>query len=275
MKAFFALPVFLAATVIASSQSQLLNGSFALQGAAPKTEGHLKATSVGGNPLHQQLDFWMTDPGQTTPIKSYQVEMTKKLHVVIVSSDFRIFMHVHPALAPSGHLVLTQQFPAPGHYFIYADGLPKDLNHQVFRFDLPIGKGAEGQRNLQPTGMGVKIGPYEVDLSTVRLHAGTMSMIDVEILRDGKPAQDLNPYLGVPAHAVFLNSGDLSYVHTHPMPMDQMDMSVEPPPMPENAKSPSEMMLHVGIREPGSYRLWLQFRGGGQLYVAEFTLSAV
>lgn len=275
MKAFFALPAILAASVIATSQSQTLSGSFALQGSSPQTDGHLKATSMGGNPLHQRLDFWMTDPGQTVPIKSYQVEMTKKLHVVIVSSDFKTFMHVHPALAPSGHLTLSQQFPAPGHYFVYADGLPRDLNHQVFRFDLPIGKGAAAERTIQSTGVGVKVGPYEVDLSTVRLHAGTMSMIGVEILRDGKPAQDLNPYLGVPAHAVFLNSQDLSYVHTHPMPMDQMDMSVEPPPMSDNARSPSEMMLHVAIRETGSYRLWLQFRGGGQLYVAEFTLSAV
>jgi hypothetical protein len=123
--------------------------------------------------------------------------------------------------------------------------------------------------------MGVKVGPYEIDLSTVRLRAGSTTMIDVEILKDGKPATDLHPYLGVPAHAVFLNAQDLTYVHVHPMGMDQMDMSVEPPPMPENAASPAEMMLHVGVKETGTYKLWLQFRGGTQLYVAEFTLNAI
>ena len=64
--------------------------------------------------------------------------------------------------------------------------------------------------------------PYEVDLSSVRLHSGMMSMLNVNILKDGKPATDLHPYLGVPAHAVFLDAQDLSYVHTHPMAMDQM-----------------------------------------------------
>jgi hypothetical protein len=56
---------------------------------------------------------------------------------------------------------------------------------------------------------------------------------------------------------------------------EMMDMSVNPPPMPENGPSPSEMMLHLALREPGSYKLWLQFRGGTQLYVAEFTITVI
>ena len=53
-----------------------------------------------------------------------------------------------------------------------------------------------------------------------------------------------------------------------------MDMSVDPPPLPENSISPSTMMLHVAVREAGQYKLWLQFRGGTGLYVAEFTVNA-
>jgi hypothetical protein len=124
--------------------------------------------------------------------------------------------------------------------------------------------------------MGVHAGPYEIDLSTVRLHAGRMEMIDVEILRNGKTANDLHPYLGVPAHAVFLNDKDLSYVHVHPMAMNgDMDMSKPVATLPDNAPSPGEMMLHVSIKEAGTYKLWLQFRGAeNKIYVAEFTLQA-
>jgi hypothetical protein len=32
-------------------------------------------------------------------------------------------------------------------------------------------------------------------------------------------------------------------------------------------------MLHLALHEPGSYKLWLQFRGGTQLYIAEFTIT--
>jgi methionine-rich copper-binding protein CopC len=87
--------------------------------------------------------------------------------------------------------------------------------------------------------MGVQVGPHEVDLSSLRLRSGMMSMLD------------------------FLNAYDLSYVHAHPMAMgEMMDMSMNPPPTPENGPSPSEMMLHLALREPGAYKLWLQFRGG-------------
>jgi hypothetical protein len=45
--------------------------------------------------------------------------------------------------------------------------------------------------------------------------------------------------------------------------------------MPDNAPSPGEMMLHIALREAGTYKLWLQFRGANnQLYIAEFTVLA-
>lgn len=255
--------------------AELLKGSFALQGNSPETNGYLKATQ-GATPLDQKLDFWMTSTKSTAPIKQYQIEMTQRLHVVLVSDDFKTFLHIHPQLNSAGHFVIEQKLPRPALYHVYADGEPNQLNHQVFRFDLPIGTAAPAARKLASTGMGVKVGPYEVDLSTVRLKAGQMEMIDVEILKDGKPAKDLHPYLGVPAHAVFLNDKDLSYVHVHPMAMDAtMDMSKPMPELPDDATSSGEMMLHVAIREAGTYKLWLQFRGAGnQLYVAEFTMLA-
>jgi hypothetical protein len=261
---------------IAKAQSQPITGQFALQGQKAQTEGYLKVTPAPGAPLRKRLDLWLTNPGKTQAIRTYQVEMTKKLHMIIVSNDFKVFIHEHPTLAPDGHLTLAQQFPAPGTYFIYADGLPNQLNHQVFRFSVDVGMPSLAKRTLPPTGMGVQVGPYEVDLNTLRLRSGIMSMLDIQILKDGKPATDLHPYLGSPAHAVFLNAQDLSYVHAHPMAMgEMMDMSMNPPPMPENGPSPSEMMLHLALREPGLYKLWLQFRGGTQLYVAEFTVTVV
>lgn len=270
--------ILLLTAALRASHAQLLHGVFALQGDSAKTEGYLKATPIAGDPLNQRLDFWMTLPKSPQPIRKYQVEMTQKLHVVIVSDDFRTFIHIHPTLKPNGHLVIDQKFPAKGVYQIYADGEPNDLNHQVFRYELPIGTNTSAaSRKLPASGMGVQVGPYEVDLSTVRIRAGQMAMIDVEILKDGKPAKDLHPYLGVPAHAVFLNAKDLSYVHVHPMSMDamEMDMSKPMPELPDSASSSGEMMLHVSIKEAGSYKLWLQFRGNNQqLYVAEFTLTA-
>lgn len=258
-----------------------LAGKYSLQGGSPKTEGHLRVSASGKDPLTQHLDLWMTTPSSAAPIRNYAVEMTKKLHVVIVSSDFSRFMHIHPTLSPTGHFTIDQQFPAPGLYYVYADGEPNNLDHQVFRFEVSVSNTA-GQKSitLSPTGREVNVGPYTVDLSQVKLNAGGMDMIDVHILKGDKPAKDLHPYLGASAHAVFLNGKDLSYVHVHPMSMGGMDMATgsmymkASADLPDNAPSSPDMMLHISIKEPGTYKMWLQFRGGDQLYVAPFVLTA-
>lgn len=278
-----ALALLLACGVSALAEPGALTGKFALQGDTAKTNGYLKLTPIGGNPLKEHMDIWMTEPNSSVPIKNYLIEMTKKVHVVIVSDDFKTFLHVHPTLSASGHFLLDQPFPAPGNYQIYADGEPNNLNHQVFRFEVTIGnKPMPAAPVITPTGLGVQVGPYEVDLSSLKLRAGNIDMIDVEILKDGKPAKDLHPYLGAPAHAVFLNEKDLSYVHVHPMAMDDpngmnmnMNMSnMNPPPMPENGPNSPDMMLHVSVKQPGMYKMWLQFRGADKLYVAEFAMTA-
>jgi hypothetical protein len=47
-----------------------------------------------------------------------------------------------------------------------------------------------------------------------------------------------------------------------------------PADLPENSISSPDMMLHISIKEPGTYKMWLQFRGGNQLYVAPFVVTA-
>jgi hypothetical protein len=257
-----------------------LAGKYSLQGGSPRTEGHLRISPSAKDPLTTHLDLWMTAPPSAAPIRNYAVEMTQKVHVVIVSSDFSRFMHIHPSLSPTGHFTIDQQFPAPGRYLLYADGEPNNLDHQVFRFEFNVGASAgQSTVTLSPTGREVNIGPYTVDLSQVRLHAGGMDMIEVHILKGDKPANDLHPYLGANAHAVFLNGKDLSYVHVHPMSMgDMVAMSSGPmkmpPDLPENSISSPDLMLHISIKEPGTYKMWLQFRGGSQLYVAPFVITA-
>ena len=278
--AFLCMP---AAVAGFAASPPTLSGTFAFQGGQATTEGHLRLTPGAGSPLKQHIDIWMcSQASPLQPIRNYGTEMTKKLHVVIVSSDFSIFLHVHPVLGANGHFTLDQQFPTPGLYYLYADAVPNDGDHQVFRFALHLSKSdAPARPVLVPTGKEVSVGPYTVDLSRARLHAGSMDTIEVQILKGDAPARDLHPYLGVPAHAVFLSSQDLTYVHVHPMPMTpgppdtmNMDMSKMTMDMPDNASSPPDMVLHVSVKEPGTYKLWLQFRGGSQLYVAPFVLVA-
>ncbi|HXF35239.1 MAG TPA: hypothetical protein VN603_11770 [Candidatus Acidoferrales bacterium] len=276
--------IFVAAALtlgVLGATSSALKGTFALQTGAAKTQAFMRAEAAGSDPLVRRIDMWMTPGNGSRPIRAYSVDMTQLLHVIIVSDDFKIFLHVHPMLGADGHFRITQHFPAASLYHVYADGEPQGAGQQVFRFDLPVGAGASRRRLLDATGRTVAAGPYSVSIGATTLRAGRETALAVHVRRGGKPASDLHPYLGVPAHAVFLGGGDLTYVHVHPMPagaipdmpdmpgMENMDMK----PLPDSATSAPDMLLHVAIREPGTYKLWLQFRGGKALYVAPFVLT--
>jgi hypothetical protein len=267
-----------------------LDGTFALQTGAAKTNGFLRATTIGGNPLEQHLDIWMTRERSAQPILRYSVDMTKLLHVIIVSDDFARFLHVHPVLGPDGHFTIDQRFPEPALYHVYADGEPDGIGQQVFRFDLAVAGGAAaGARDLPSTGPKRSAGPYTVELSTTTVPAGNDVPVTVHIRHGTRPAGDLHPYLGALAHAVFLDARDLSYVHVHPLPlaagpmnsMPGMAMSNMPgmggmdmKALPDSATSSPDMQLRLRLREAGTYKLWLQFRGGRSLYVAPFVIVA-
>ena len=265
-----------------------VSGMFAFQGGQSVTDGHLSYEPTGSDSLEQHIVIWMSAHGSAQPILSYSVEMTKKLHVIIVDSSLSTFLHIHPTLGSDGLFRIDQRFPGPGTYYLYADGIPDNGDHQVFRFVLTVGKGAAArQPALVPTGRELTVGPYTVDLSKARLTAGSVDELEVGVYESGAPAKDLHPYLGAPAHAVFLNARDLTYVHVHPMleggmpamdmkgmNMKGMDMSSMNRDLPDSASVPATMVLHVAVKEPGLYKMWLQFRGGSQLYVAPFVLRA-
>jgi hypothetical protein len=262
------------------SAANEIAGTFALQGGTPAAQAHLLA-SPQDNPLHVKLDYWLTRKSGGQVVRDYTTEMTKKLHLVVIGADFTTFLHVHPVLAGDGHFSIVLVLPHAGRYYLYADDQPAGLPKQVFRFPLDAGAVAPVAQNLHPTGKVVATGPYVVSLSSTALNAGDLTMLTVHVRKHGEPAGDLQAYLGAPAHAVFINAATLDYVHVHPMALSTMgddgmgDMNMGTMNMTEvhGAVSP-DMMLHVVVPRPGTYKLWLQFLGGSNLYVAPFVLEA-
>lgn len=267
--------------VAAAAGAQPVRGIFALQGGTADAMGYLLAPQIGDDPLYRRLNVWMTPRGSDVTIRSYRVDMTKLLHMIIVTDDFRIFLHVHPVPQPDGHFLLDQRLPGHALYLIYADAEPQGIGHTVFRFDLNLDGPRSLPRDLSERGTTSRAGPYVVRISTDALSARPQTRLVVHILEGNVPATDLHPYLGALAHAVFLNAGDLSYAHVHPMPLSaesppsnsSRSRAAAMKPLPASAISSPDMQLHVSLREPGTYKLWLQFRGGAQLYVAPFVVT--
>lgn len=260
-----------------------IEGAYALPDGAPKVGATLRASPDSG--LRRTLDIAMTPAGGSEPIRRYETELTKELHVIAVSADLRDFVHEHgDKPGGDGHFRVRMTFPHAGLWHVYADAVPSGLGQQVMRFDLVLGAppSAAPAPDLAATGPQAADGRYAARLDTDALTAGKEVALSLHLLRDGRPATDITPFLGVAAHAVFINAADLSYVHVHAAPADTAGMDEMPgmngmpgmAPLTPGAPVPSDLALHVRAPKADPYVLWIQFAAGGHVRTVRFVVPA-
>lgn len=249
----------------------------------------LRATlSASGSGLTRDLAFVEIPVNATAPVRSYDVDMTTRMHLIVVSDDFAVFLHLHPVLGSDGRFRITTRFPRPALYHLYADAVPSGFGHRVFRFDVDVDARASPEaRHAGPRHDAVEAGPYVVRLSATRFNALRDVPIVIAITKDGKSASDLHTYLGAYAHIVVIGFDDLSYTHVHAMGNgamatdSNMNMSAtngegeHMPTLPANATVPATMTAHVMLPHRGKFKMWIQFAGGGSLRVAPFILAGI
>ncbi|PZR57414.1 MAG: hypothetical protein DLM50_05405 [Candidatus Meridianibacter frigidus] len=253
----------------ALSASNAVKGTWALAGSAPKITGYIVAIR---RPEGTLLDIVQFRGGSRTPIISYALAMNAYMHFIIVRDDFHDFLHLHPVLR-GGHFRVPVTLAAGHRYYAYADSEPTKLGQQVLRFALQ-GEVPPGHQDTAVSASPnyVAAGPYVVRLSATTVRASLPQPLIARITRNGMPATDLHPYLGASAHAVLINTADLTYIHVHPTSSSPMrGMMTET--LPANITVGPTLRLNTKVRK-GVYKLWLQFRGGSTVYVAPFTIVA-
>tara|TARA_R110001592_G_scaffold10110_2_gene52769 strand:+ start:31999 stop:32856 length:858 start_codon:yes stop_codon:yes gene_type:complete len=251
-------------------------GVFALPGMNEKVTGELIARETGL--LTRELLISFTDKATGRLITDYEEELTQELHVLATDSNFSSFIHEHVGKnGPDGRFSVTMHFPKAGTYYVYADVMPKGLGQQVIRFEVAVDVAVDSavrERAVDDIKTGFD-GPYSVELDASSLRVGIESMMTLMVLKDGKLAMDLGLYLGVPAHAVFVNTDDLDYVHAHAMAMDAPKGSHSSHGPHDYSKStiPAKLMLHATPPRAGQYALWIQFKGDGQVRTVPFVIT--
>lgn len=254
-------------------------GTFALHGGKAMVTPHMQLSVDAGT---TKTDVWQGTLEGDKPILHYSTDMTKLMHMIAISEDFTQFFHVHPAFDPkTGHFTQSLTLDPKHRYYVYTDSEPVGMSQQVFRYTVPaVLRVAPFEPRLRAPGpLTATSGPYAVTLASTTFKANAMEMIGVTITRGGKPASDLTPYLGAAAHAVFINTSTLDYVHVHPMVQGAMmnmgTMSADMPMDDEHGMGTAgpKLMMHVPALPAGTYRLWLQFQGGGELRVTAFTIA--
>jgi len=199
------------------------------------------------------------------PVRDYEVEHTKELHLIAVRRDLTGFQHVHPERAGDGTWSVPLDLTG-GPWRLFADftAAPADGAEPVpltLGIDLAVtGPGGRPAGDGPDVRRVDRVDGYRVEM-TGTLAAGEESDLRFAVTRDGKPVADLQPYLGARGHLVALREGDLAYLHVHPT--DAADATG------------NEVGFAATVPSVGGYRLYLDFRVDDVLRSASFAMPTV
>lgn len=170
-------------------------------------------------------------------LRDYDVEHEKRLHLIVVSRPLDRFIHVHPQQRPDGAWTVPLALPEAGSYRAFADFTTGGRRRTL---------GLDLQGEGDSLGAPEPLARYDVSLHG---HGDELEFT----VRDAGNAVELQPYLGARGHLVVLREGDLAYIHAH---ADEDRLAFDVP-------FPSE----------GRYRLFLQFKVGGEVETASLGVT--
>ena len=218
------------------------------------------------------------------------------MHLFVVRlPELERVWHLHPERSESG--VFTHQLPAipAGRYQLFADvvvtnGLPETIAAEM---ELPSieGKPLEGDDS---TGEGTPRSQANFEMLVASLSDGhkMIWLRDPHALTarrpasfrfriedaEGKPARDLELYMGMPGHAIFLKHDRTVFAHVHPsgsVPMAALALAAGGRADPHaghaaEGELPAEVSFPYGFPSPGDYRLFVQVKRAGKVETGVF-----
>jgi hypothetical protein len=192
------------------------------------------------------LRFRIVD-GRGRAVRHYDVEHTKRMHLIVARRDLTGFQHLHPTMQPDGTWTSPLKLRDAGAYRLFADfsrgGRPVTLAADL-RVDGPA-----DLRALPAPATLASTGGYDVRLDSGTPRAGREAALRFTVTRDGRPVRT-EPYLGAGGHLVALREGDLAFLHVHPT---------------------AGVAFEATFPTAGAYRLFLQFQHAGEIHTVAFT----
>ena len=250
----------------------------------------LQATPTVTSDGRLRLD--LRDPGwiASRRLDDFVADHGHLMHLFIVSPALDRLWHLHPDEIATGAFEVRLPDLPQGRYELFADlvhrtGVSETVTGQL---DTPAIRGvaltgddsewmrACGRRapaRRQPTADGGRI-VWVRDGQPLRTKRLTMFTFRVEDAA-GQPASDLELYMGMPGHAIFVRRDRRVFAHVHPSgsaPMAAIEIAMPASQLHAHPGSglPPTVSFPYGFPEPGDYRIFVQVKRSGRVVTGAF-----
>jgi hypothetical protein len=190
------------------------------------------------------------------PVRDFEVEHDKRMHLIVVRRDLTGFQHLHPTMSDAGTWSVELTLASAGAYRVFAD-FKRDGRNLTLADDVNVGGSFEPAALPAPTSTATTAGGYEVRVDAGAPRAGDERTLTFDVTRAGQPVA-VQPYLGARGHLVALRSTDLAYLHVHPT---------------QTTPAGGRVSFATQFATAGRYRLFLQFKHQGSVRSAPFTVE--
>jgi len=233
-----------------------------------------------------QMDLRITDPGwlRLRKLDDLVPDHGHLMHLFLVRWPRmdRVY-HLHPDQTAPGFFAGSLPSVPGGTYRIYAD-----IVHDSGFAETAVGEATLAQAQGQPisgddaAGPSLPDGGYDmiwVHDKTKPITATQLNLFSFEIVGpDGKPVDDLEPYMGMGGHAEFIKTDGSVFAHVHPtgsVPMASVAVASPAAMMAMHETKPGPVVsFPYGVPTPGTYRIFVQMKRAGKVETGSFQFTA-
>jgi len=187
--------------------------------------------------------------------------------------------HLHPDQTATGFFATSLPSLPGGTYRIYGD-----IVHDSGFAETAVGEAMLPDVLGQPVSGDDAAGPNSSHMVWVHdkekpIVATQVNLFSFEIAgTDGKPVDDLEPYMGMGGHAEFIKTDGSVFAHVHPtgsVPMASVAVASPAAMMAMHETKPGPVVsFPYGVPTPGTYRIFVQMKRAGKVETGSFEFTA-
>jgi hypothetical protein len=237
-----------------------------------------------------RLRLQLSDPGwiRSRRLDDFVLDHGHPMHLFVLSPELDRLWHLHPQQVATGQFQHTLPEMPAGRYELFADlvhatgvsetvtapldtsgvrGAPLSGDDSAW-----IRRGAEDSDSAKADDTNIVWVRDNAPLVTKKLTLFTFRVDDA----NGQPVKDLELYMGMPGHAVFVKRDRSVFAHVHPSGSASMatvnfaNQRTAEDHSSHGAAAMSSVTFPYGFPQPGDYRIFVQVKRAGRVITGAF-----